>query len=48
MLDHGRIIERGTHPELLSLGGKYAQLCEQSFLEISDDDIEPTTELVTR
>lgn len=32
VLDRGRIVERGTHMELLGLGGLYAQLCEQQFM----------------
>jgi ATP-binding cassette subfamily B protein len=31
VLDRGRIVERGTHDELLQRGGLYAQLYEQQF-----------------
>lgn len=33
VLDEGRIIEQGTHNELLTLGGEYADLYERQLLE---------------
>jgi ATP-binding cassette subfamily B protein len=34
VLDHGRIVERGRHHELLAAGGRYRELCERQFIAL--------------
>jgi ATP-binding cassette, subfamily B, bacterial len=41
VLDHGRIIEQGTHTELLGCGGTYARLWHHQSGGFLDDDQEP-------
>ena len=35
VLDHGRLVEQGTHRELLGRGGAYAKLCEAGLANTS-------------
>jgi len=40
VLDHGRIVERGTHQQLLATGGLYAQMWERQQARSEDESAE--------
>jgi ATP-binding cassette subfamily B protein len=40
VVDHGEIVERGTHQELLDLGGLYARLYQEQFGQLPSEEQE--------
>jgi subfamily B ATP-binding cassette protein MsbA len=48
VLEGGRIVERGTHPELMALGGRYRQLHDRQYAWESNLFINPGEELTAQ
>ena len=43
-LEHGRLVEEGTHEELMRLGGRYARLFRMQAAAYTGEDVEPIVE----
>jgi subfamily B ATP-binding cassette protein MsbA len=48
VLDRGRIVEEGTHSELLEIGGLYARLYQRQFRDLDEVQTPPRLEAIRR
>jgi ABC-type transport system involved in cytochrome bd biosynthesis fused ATPase/permease subunit len=47
-LEHGRLVEEGTHEELMRLNGRYAQLFRMQASAYTGEDVELPEEAVSQ